>query len=90
MATHKNAEKAHAQSLVRRQRNRHRRSMLRSALKKLRAAVAEGDLEAARTMLPQTLSLLDRTARTRAIHPGTADRQKSRLTRLVSRAASAR
>jgi small subunit ribosomal protein S20 len=88
MATHKNAEKAHQQSLVRRQRNRHRRSTLRSALKKLRTAVAEGDLEAARTLLPQALSLLDRTARTRAIHPGTADRQKSRLTRLVSRASA--
>jgi len=88
MATHKSAEKQHQQSLVRRERNRHRRSQLRSAVKKLRTAVADGDLEAARSLLPQALSLLDRTARVRAIHPGTADRQKSRLTRLVSRASA--
>ena len=88
MATHKSAAKQHRQSLVRRQRNRERRAELRTAVKKLRAAVAQGDLELARTLLPEAVSLFDRTAKVRAIHPGTADRQKSRLTRLVGRASA--
>lgn len=85
MATHKSATKQHRQSLDRRQRNRHRRTQLRSAIKKLRYAVAQGDLDEARKLLPGTMSLLDRTAKGRAIHPRTADRQKSRLTRMVAR-----
>jgi len=88
MASHKSASKQHRQSLVRRERNRKRRSSLRSVMKKLRAAVAQGDLDTARSLLPEATSLLDRTAKTRAIHPMTADRQKSRLTRLINRASA--
>jgi len=88
MASHKSAAKQHRQSLVRRRRNRHRRAQLRSAVKKLRAAVAQGDLDLARKLLPEAVSLFDRTAKVRAIHPGTADRQKSRLTRMVGRASA--
>ncbi|HXV76253.1 MAG TPA: 30S ribosomal protein S20 [Candidatus Polarisedimenticolaceae bacterium] len=89
MATHKSAEKEHRRSLARRERNRHKRARLRTAIKKFRAAVAEGDLEKARGMLPGTVALLDRTAKVRAIHPGAADRAKSRLTRLLNRTAAA-
>jgi len=88
MANHKSAVKAHKQSLARRERNRFKRARLRTAIKQLRAAVEAGDLEKARGLLPSTVSLLDRTAKIRAIHPEAASRTKSRLNRLVNRSAA--
>lgn len=87
MANHKSAIKEHRQSLDRRERNRFRRSRLRTALKGFRQAVAAGDAELAKSLLPGTLSLIDRTAKSRALHPSAADRQKSRLTRALNRLA---
>ena len=84
MANHKSALKQHRQSLLRRDRNRNKRSRLRSAMRRFRSAVANGDAEAARAMLPETIGLLDRTAKTRAIHPNAADRHKSRMTRALN------
>ena len=86
MANHKSAVKEHRQSLARRQRNRFKRARLRTEIKKFRAAVAEGDLDRARGLLPGTISLLDRTAKSRALHPCAADRQKSRLTKHLEKA----
>ena len=88
MANHKSARKEHRQSLIRRERNRYKRTRLRTAIKSFRAAVAEGNLDRARVLLPTTISLLDRTAKTRAIHPLAASRAKSRLSRLLNNAAS--
>jgi small subunit ribosomal protein S20 len=89
MANHKSALKAHRQNRARRERNRVERSRLRTVIKKYRKAVAEGDVEQAKTLLPDTLSLLDRTAQRRAIHPNAADRTKGRLTRALARITSA-
>lgn len=86
MANHKSALKEHRQSVARKQRNRYKRSRLRTAIKQFRAAVAEGDLDRARGMLPETVSLLDRTAKSRALHPSAADRYKSRLTKHLENA----
>lgn len=87
MANHKSAIKEHRQSLDRRERNRFRRSRLRTAIKGFRQAVAAGDADLAKSLLPGTLSLIDRTAKSRALHPSAADRQKSRLTRALNRLA---
>lgn len=89
MANHKSALKAHRQNQARRMRNRAERSRLRTEIKKYRSALTEGDVERAKSLLPDTLSLLDRTAQVRAIHPNAADRTKSRLTRALNRALSA-
>ena len=88
MATHKSALKAHRRALARRRRNRHRRAQLRTAVKKFRQSLAAGDVDAARSLLPVTLSLVDRTAKSNAIHPGAASRTKSRLTRALNRTAA--
>ena len=64
------------------------RSRLRSSIKRFRQALAEGDVEQARTLLPGTLSMIDKTAKTHAIHANAADRTKSRLTRALNRTAS--
>jgi small subunit ribosomal protein S20 len=84
MANNKSAEKRNLQSLVRNERNRAVRSTLRTAIKKLRAAVEAGDAATAKTLLPETISVIDVTARKNVIHDNTASRYKSRLTRAVA------
>ena len=63
-------------------RNVSMRSALRTAIKKVRTAP---DPEAARKALSTALPLIDKTAQKGVIHPNTAARHKSRLTRLVNR-----
>jgi small subunit ribosomal protein S20 len=87
MANHKSALKEHRQSLARRDRNRAHRSRMRTAVKKFRLAVAGGDADLARSLLPVTLSLLDHTAKLNAMHDYAASRTKSRLTRAFNRMA---
>lgn len=84
MATHQSAIKRHAQNLRRRARNRAHSSRLRTQIKKLRATVAGKDGAAARRLLPETISLIDRSVQKGIVHENTAARYKSRLTRLVS------
>ncbi|MXZ61288.1 MAG: 30S ribosomal protein S20 [Acidobacteria bacterium] len=85
MAHSKSAKKRVRQNEEQRLRNRHHRSCLRSAIKKLRAAVAAGDQDASKEQLPRTIALLDRMAGRRVIHRNAAARTKSRLSRLVAK-----
>lgn len=84
MANIKSAEKRHRQNLERRERNRGRRSHMRTAVKRLRQAIDEGNAEQARTLLTPTLSEIDATAQKGVIHANAAARYKSRLTRAVA------
>jgi small subunit ribosomal protein S20 len=79
MANTKSAEKRIRQNAVARDRNRGHRSRLRTAIKRLRAAVDAGDAAAATSLLPTTLSIIDATAQKKVIHANTASRYKSRL-----------
>jgi small subunit ribosomal protein S20 len=88
MATHKSALKRHRQDLRRRGENRLRRGRMRTAVKRYRQALASGDNEAARGLLNATLSVIDRTAKSGAIHHNSADRAKSRLARALNQATS--
>ena len=83
MANTKSTEKRIRQALNRRQRNRAELSKLRSAVKKVRQAVDQGDASAAQDLLPSTVRLLDRTASRGTIHRNAAARRKSRLVRAV-------
>jgi small subunit ribosomal protein S20 len=85
MATHKSALKEHRQSLARRERNRVHRSRLRTAIKKYRQALDQGDIEQARNLLPGVLSLVDHTVKLNALHDNAASRQKSRLTKALQK-----
>ena len=71
MAHHKSAIKRWHQSLRERDRNRTRRSLARTSIRRVREAVAAGDKKA--------YSALDRAAKQGAIHTGKADRLKRRL-----------
>jgi small subunit ribosomal protein S20 len=63
------------------ERNRARRSQLRTALKKVRTAETP---ELAKTAFVEASALLDRAGRKNLIHRNTADRTKSRLSKLVA------
>jgi small subunit ribosomal protein S20 len=69
-------------------RNKHHRTGLRTKMKQIRKAIEAGDVETARGMLPETLSMIDRTAKLGVIHDNAAARTKSRITRAVNRAAA--
>ena len=85
MATHKSAIKQHRRDVKRRATNRLHKTRVRTAVKHCRAAIAEGDAEKAQSLLGGTLALLDRTAKSSAMHDKTAARAKSRLQRAVNK-----
>ena len=84
MANHKSAEKRVRQTVKRNEVNSRNRSRLRTQIKKLRAAIEEGDQQAAQTLLPQTVSLIDKSVQKGILHGNAAARYKSRLTTTVS------
>jgi small subunit ribosomal protein S20 len=83
MANTKSAEKRTRQSVRHRDRNRAHLSKMRTAVKKLRAAVEGKDAERAKELLAETVRLVDATAKKAVIHKNAAARTKSRLTRAV-------
>ena len=90
MATHSSALKAHRQSVERRDRNRHYRTRLRTALKNIRAKVEDGETAEAQKALSSTVSLIDKLVGKGIIHRNAAGRYKSRLLkRLTSASPSA-
>jgi small subunit ribosomal protein S20 len=76
------------QSLKRRARNRRNLSQVKSQVKRLRTAIASGDAEAARKLLPETVGEIDRAVKKGVVHDNAAARYKSRLSRKVSGLAS--
>ncbi|MFT5312179.1 MAG: small subunit ribosomal protein S20 [Paraglaciecola sp.] len=79
MANIKSAKKRALQSEKRRQHNASRRSMTRTSLKKILAAIASGDKAAAQTAYSAAVPLIDRMATKGLIHKNKAARHKSRL-----------
>jgi small subunit ribosomal protein S20 len=90
VANHKSAEKRHRQSKVRNARNTHIRSTMRSYVKKLRLAIADGDVETAKSLLEKTVPYIDKAATKGVIHKATASRKIGRLSKLVSQAEAAK
>jgi small subunit ribosomal protein S20 len=78
----KSAEKRMRTNEIRAERNRQARSRLRTALKKVRGA---DTAEAGTAALQEAISLIDRAARKRLIHPNKAARAKSRLSVFVKK-----
>ena len=85
MANHKSAEKRNRQAERRNEVNRRNRGALRTEIKRLRAAVEEGNREEAQTLLPKTVSVIDRSVQKGVLHKNAAARYKSRLTGSVSK-----
>ena len=82
---HRQSAKKHARADEKKRiRNRHRKSTLRTVLKQAETALSEGNVETAQELCKNTASLLDRAASKGVIKKGTANRQKSRLTRKLN------
>lgn len=84
MAHHASAEKRIRQRDKRRVRNRLILVTVRTYVKRLRAAIAEGNAETARSLLRDAVSKLDRAATKGVLHRGTTARTISRLSRSVA------
>ena len=83
----KSALKANRQNIKRRDANRQLRSRLRTSLKAIRASLDDNDIDAAKTALNQTVSIVDKMATKGIIHRNTAGRYKSRLALRMSKTA---
>ena len=84
MAHHASAQKQMRQSQKRRARNRQNISLLKTQVKKLRSAIAKGDAEAAKKLLPETVGEIDKAAKKGVVHDNAAARYKGRLARRVN------
>ena len=84
MANHLQAKKRNRQRIKRTVRGRHIRTTMRTAVKKLRALVAEGNAEGSKEALQVAVKLLDKSVTQGILHRRTASRTISRLTKTVS------
>lgn len=80
------AKKRLRQSVKARARNRSQRSALRRQIRKVREAVAGGQMEAAGNEYRLATKKLDQAAAANLIHRNTAARLKSRLSAAIKRA----
>jgi small subunit ribosomal protein S20 len=83
MANTAQARKRARQSEVRRQQNTGMRSELRTAIKKVRKAIAAGDKAAAQTVFRENQSTIDAVTGKGVFHANTASRYKSRLSAAI-------
>ena len=88
MPNHKSAEKRMRQNEKRRLINRSNRTRVRSSIRKLREALATGDAKEMNTLLPETISTIDKAVQKGVLHKNTAARYKSRLTTSTNQTAS--
>ena len=88
MPNHKSAEKRMRQNEKRKQINRSNRTRVRGAIKKLRGALESGDAKELQTLLPATISTIDKAVQKGVLHRNTAARYKSRLTGHANQAAT--
>ena len=84
----KSALKANRQNVKRREHNRQMRSKLRTSLKAIRASLDASDLDAAKSALSRTVSIVDKMATKGIIHRNTAGRYKSRLSARLTKASA--
>ncbi len=85
MANIKSAIKRNKQNEKRRIRNRIFRGRARTAVRKARLEMVEGDMESARTAALEAISALDKAAQKGVLHRNNAARRKSRLMRQLAK-----
>lgn len=86
MPNHKSAEKRVRQNEKRRQINRGHRTKVRTYIKKLRSALDSGEKQQIEQMLPEAISVIDKSVQKGVLHANAAARYKSRLTVSANRA----
>lgn len=83
MAQHKSAIRQERRSQRRNLINKKSKSILRTQIKKIRAAIERKDREEAEKLLPLTFSVIDKSVKKGTIHKNTGSRYKSRLNRQI-------
>ena len=81
---HASALKAHRQTVQRQAHNYALRSQLKTALKAIRTAIDAGETDKAKSLLDETVSVIDKMAAKGLIHDNAAGRHKSRLSKQLS------
>lgn len=86
MPKSKSAEKAARSSKRKRLRNRSVKSATKSHLTKTEKLINGNELETAQKAILETISILDKSAKKKVMHPNTASRYKSRLMKKFNKA----
>jgi len=89
LAIHKSAIKRAKQNKDRNLRNKSSRTRVKNVIKDVRAAIEENSTEKAQTALASAIPVIDKAAQKGAVHPKTASRKISRLTKQVDQIQSA-
>lgn len=84
MPNHKSAEKRDRQNVRRNAANNANRTRLRTQIRKLRAALATGNAQEAQALLPEIISVIDKSVQKGILHRNAAARHKARLTMRVN------
>ena len=84
MANSAQARKRARQAEKRRRHNASRRSMVRTYIKKVQAAIDEQNAEAANAALTAAIPIIDRMAAKGILHKNKAARHKSRLSAAIA------
>jgi len=83
MANSAQAKKRARQAEATRMRNASQKSELRTAVKKVRKAIAAGDKAVATKVMQESQAVIDRIADKRIVHKNTVSRTKSRLSQAI-------
>jgi small subunit ribosomal protein S20 len=84
MANHKSSIKRARQTIVRTERNRAAKSLIKTLRKKTLSAVASGDKEAAAKASAEFSSSVDKAAKRNVIHPNKAANLKSKTAKALA------
>ena len=87
MPNHKSAEKRVRQNEKRRAINRGHRTKVRTYIKRLRAALDSDNADEVKQVLPDAISVIDKSVQKGVMHKNAAARYKSRLTLKANQAA---
>lgn len=86
MPNTKSAKKRNRQNIVHRDRNRARKSQIKTQIRKVRDAILAGDVETAEAEFRLVAKILDRCAAMGVVHVNLAARGKSRLSAAIKAA----
>lgn len=87
MPRRRTSRKSNRASKTKHLRNLKIKQQLKKTIKKFQELISAKNISEAKTLLSKVFSQLDKAAKKRTIHPGTASRKKSRLMKKLSRPA---
>jgi len=85
MANHKSAIKKYKRDEKKRLINKMNKTKMKNKIKKFKKEIEAGKMKEAKVMLPEVISIIDKSNTKGTIHKKTASRYKSRLTALLNK-----